>query len=138
MTCLSDEFEPFQTFFTVHRAPCVFLMPSKKDQPMNPRDYKIAREFKRRLTEAVELIDFKVYGSKARGDEDEFSDMDVFIEVASLDRQTIDLISDIAWEVGLENLIFISPLVFSEDEIENSPLRASPILININEEGIRL
>jgi predicted nucleotidyltransferase len=105
---------------------------------MNPRDYSIAREFKRRLTEAVELIDFKVYGSKARGDEDEFSDMDVFIEVASLDRRTNDLISDIAWEVGLENLIVISPLVFSEDEIENSPLRASPILINIKEEGIRL
>jgi predicted nucleotidyltransferase len=105
---------------------------------MNPRDYNIAREFKRRLTEAVELIDFKVYGSKARGDEDEFSDMDVFIEVASLDRRTNDLISDIAWEVGLENLIVISPLVFSEDEIENSPLRASPILINIKEEGIRL
>ena len=105
---------------------------------MNPRDYKIAREFKRRLTEVVELIDFQVYGSKARGDEDEFSDMDVFIEVASLDRQTNDLISDIAWEVGLENLIVISPLVFTEDEIENSPLRASPILINIKEEGIRL
>lgn len=105
---------------------------------MNRRDYSIARELKRRLAEAVELIDFKVYGSKARGDEDEFSDLDVFIEVASLDRKTKDLIDEIAWEVGLENLIVISPLVFTEDEIKNSPLRASPILININEEGIRL
>ena len=105
---------------------------------MNPRDVSIAREYKRRLAEAVELIDFKVYGSKARGDEDEFSDLDVFIEVASLDRKARDLIYEIAWEVGLENLIVISPLVFTEDEIENSPLRASPILININEEGIRL
>jgi predicted nucleotidyltransferase len=105
---------------------------------MNPRDLNIACEFKRRLAETVELIDFKVYGSKARGDEDEFSDLDVFIEVASLDRKTKDLIDEIAWEVGLENLIVISPLVFTEDEIENSPLRASPILININEEGIRL
>lgn len=105
---------------------------------INPRDYKIARELKRRLAEAVELIDFKIYGSKARGDDDEFSDLDVFIEVASLDRKANDLIYDIAWEVGLENLIVISPLVFTRDEIENSALRASPILININEEGIRL
>ena len=104
---------------------------------MNPRDVNIAREYRRRLVEAVELIDFKVYGSKARGDDDEFSDLDVFIEVASLDRKARDLIYEIAWEVGLENLIVISPLVFTEDEIENSPLRASPILININEEGIR-
>jgi predicted nucleotidyltransferase len=42
------------------------------------------------LKEAVELIDFKVYGSKARGDEDEFSDLDFFIEVASLDRQLME------------------------------------------------
>jgi predicted nucleotidyltransferase len=105
---------------------------------MNRRDYRIASELKRRLAEALELIDFKVYGSKARGDEDEFSDLDVFIEVAALDRKTKDLIDEIAWEVGLEHLIVISPLVFTEDEIENSPLRASPILININEEGIRI
>ena len=105
---------------------------------MTPRDYKIARELKRRLVEAVELIDFRVYGSRARGDDEEFSDLDVFIEVASLDKKTKDLISDIAWEVGLENLIVISTLVFTLDEVEKSPLRVSPILVNINEEGIRV
>jgi uncharacterized protein len=105
---------------------------------MTPRDYKIARELKQRLAEAVELIDFRVYGSRARGDDEEFSDLDVFIEVASLDKKTKDLISDIAWEVGLENLIVISPLVFTLDEVEKSPLRVSPILVNINEEGIRV
>jgi predicted nucleotidyltransferase len=105
---------------------------------MNPRDHKIALELRKRLADAVELIDFKVYGSRARGDDDEFSDMDIFVEVASLDRKTNNLISEIAWEVGLKNSIVISPLVFSLDEIENSPLRASPILLNIKEEGIRL
>jgi predicted nucleotidyltransferase len=105
---------------------------------MNPRDYKIACELKRRLADAMDLVDFKVYGSKDRGDDDEFSDLDVFIEVASLDKKTKDLISEIAWEVSLENLIVISPLVFSVDETENSPLRASPILLNIKEEGIRV
>ena len=105
---------------------------------MNPRDYKIARELKKRLAEAVEIIDFKVFGSKVRGDDDEFSDLDVFIEVVRLDRKTRDVISEIAWETSLENSIVISPLVFSVDETENSPLRASPILVNIKEEGIRV
>ena len=63
---------------------------------MNPRDYKIASELKRRLGEALELIDFKVYGSKARGDDDEFSDLDVFVEVTTLDGKTKDIISEIA------------------------------------------
>jgi uncharacterized protein len=105
---------------------------------MTPRDYKIARELKKRLAETVEMLDFKVYGSRARGDDDGFSDLDVFIEVASLDRKAKDFISEIAWEVGLENAIVISPLIFTSNEIENSPLRVSPILININEEGIQL
>ena len=105
---------------------------------INPRDYEIACELKRRLVDAVELIDFKIYGSKARGDDDEYSDLDVFIEVVSLDKETKDLISEIAWQVSLENSIFISPLVFSVDETENSPLRASPILLNIKEEGVRV
>jgi predicted nucleotidyltransferase len=105
---------------------------------MNRRDYKIASELKRRLGEALELIDFKVYGSKARGDDDEFSDLDVFVEVAKLDSKTKDIISEIAWEIGLENSMVISPLVFSVDEAENSALRASPILLNIKEEGIRV
>jgi len=105
---------------------------------MNPRDYKIASELKRRLGEALELIDFKVYGSKARGDDDEFSDLDVFVEVTTLDGKTKDIISEIAWEVGLENSMVISPLVFSVDETENSALRASPILLNIKEEGVRV
>lgn len=103
---------------------------------MKPRDYKIAGELKRRLAEVVELRDLKVYGSKARGDDDEFSDLDVFIEVARLDKETRDLISEIAWEISFDNSMVISPLVFSVDEVQNSPLRASPILRNIKEEGI--
>jgi predicted nucleotidyltransferase len=114
------------------------IKPAGKDSvnSMNPRDYKIASELKRRLGKAVELVDFKVYGSKARGDDDEFSDLDVFVEVAKLDSKTKDVISEIAWEIGLENSMVISPLVFSVDEAENSALRASPILLSIKEEGI--
>jgi predicted nucleotidyltransferase len=86
----------------------------------------------------VELIDFRVYGSKARGDADEFSDMDIFVEVLSMDKKIKEDIADISWEVGLKNLLVISPLVFSKDEIENSPLRVSPIVKNIYDQGIRI
>lgn len=103
---------------------------------MNPKDYEIAKELKKRLSEVVNLIDFKVFGSRARGEADEYSDMDVFIEVESLDKKIKEKISDITWEIGFENLIVISPLIFTRDEIENSPLRASPIVKNIAEEGV--
>ena len=103
---------------------------------LTENDARIARELKKRLSEVVQLVDFKVFGSRARGNADEYSDMDVFLEVESLDKNLKERISDIAWEVGFENYIIISTLIFTRDEIENSPLRASPIVHNIAEEGV--
>ena len=105
---------------------------------MTQRDYEIAKKLRERLSEAVKLVDFKVFGSRARGDADEYSDLDVFIEVESLDRELKKKIREIIWEIGFENSIYISPLIFTRHEIEDSPLRASPIVKKIEEEGIRI
>lgn len=106
---------------------------------MKPKDYKIAQELKARLSEVVNLVDFRVFGSRARGDESEYSDMDVFIEVESevepIDKKLKDIISDIVWEVGYNHFVVIAPLIFTRSEIEDSPLRVSPIVKNIMEEG---
>ena len=105
---------------------------------MTQRDMKIAEELKKKLSEAVNLIDFKVFGSRARGDSEEYSDMDVFLEVESIDKELKEKISDIIWEVGFNNYLIISFLIFTREEVENSPLRSSPILKNINSEGVRI
>lgn len=103
---------------------------------MTKKDLDIARELKQRLSEVVRLIDFKVFGSRARGDADEYSDMDVFLEVEAVDRDIVDRIRDIAWEVGFEHLIHISPVIFTRHDIEDTPLRSSPIVRNIASEGV--
>lgn len=106
---------------------------------MLDRDLQVARKLKDRLSSVVTLIDFKVFGSRARGDADEYSDLDVFIEVETLDRELKNKISDIAWEVGFYNdCIHISPLVFTRYELEESPLRISSIVQVIAEEGVRI
>jgi predicted nucleotidyltransferase len=105
---------------------------------MKARDYEIAKGLKERLSEVVHIIDFRVFGSRARGVTDEYSDMDVFIEVEYIDKELEEKIYHIAWKVGFENSIFISPLIFTKDEIEDSPLRASPIVKNIEEEGVKV
>jgi predicted nucleotidyltransferase len=105
---------------------------------MDQKDYEIAKELKSRLSEVVHLIDFRVFGSRARRDMDEYSDMDVFIEIEFMDKETKNRISEIVWEVGFKNFIVISPLIFTRHEIEESPLRASPIVENITKEGIKI
>lgn len=105
---------------------------------MNEKDLKIAETLKQRFSAVVPLLDFRVFGSRARGEADEYSDMDVFVEVETLNPQLEEQFADIAWEVGFENFMMISCLIFTRDEIENSPLRASPIVESIFEEGVRI
>ncbi len=105
---------------------------------MRDTDRSVALEFKNRLAGLVQLVDFCVFGSRARGDAAEDSDMDVFVEVENLDRDLKERVHDTAWEVGFENFMVISPLIFTRDELENSPLRSSPIVKAITEEGLRI
>jgi predicted nucleotidyltransferase len=105
---------------------------------MNPKDYMVAKELKEKLSKVTSLVDLIVFGSRARGNQDEFSDLDISIIVPSLNTELKERIYEIAWEVGFENYVVISPLVFTEDEIENSALRSAPIVKNILEEGVRV
>ena len=109
-----------------------------REGEMTERDKRIAEELKRKLSEVIPILDFRVFGSRARGDADEYSDIDIFLEVEKIDKQTREKIGEIIWEVGFENFLVISPLIFTKEEIENTPLRSSPIVRNINEEGVSI
>jgi len=103
---------------------------------MTLKDLEIAKELKKRLTEIVPIMDFRIFGSRAREDADEYSDLDVFLKVDHLNSDLKEKISDIAWEVGFKHFMVISILIFTKDELENSPLKISPIVKNILEEGV--
>lgn len=93
---------------------------------------------KERLSRLAPLVDFRVFGSRARGRAAQDSDLDVFIEFEAVDRQLEEKVSDLVWEIGFDRGLVISPLVFSRYEVEKSPLRVSPILKAITEEGVRV
>lgn len=102
---------------------------------MNDRDLSIAVEFKKRLSAQVPIIAVSVFGSRVLGNAAEDSDMDIFVEVESLDKSVKEQILEIAWEVGFENFMVISPLIFTRDELNNSPLRSSSIIKTISQDG---
>jgi len=105
---------------------------------MTERDSKIAEELKQKLSQVVQVLDFRVFGSRARGNADEYSDMDVFLKVDHIDPEIKEKIEEVVWEIGFEYCMVISPLIFTRDEIENTALRSSPIVKNIFEYGVSL
>ena len=104
--------------------------------PIIAFDLQIARELKKRVSKLTPLIDFSLFGSRARGDADDYSDMDIFMEFETVDRELKSSVKNAAWEMTLESGIVVTTLLFSRHEIEDTPLRASPIIRVIMEEGI--
>jgi predicted nucleotidyltransferase len=100
-------------------------------------DRQIVREFQRRLAEIVPVLDLRVFGSRARGEAAPDSDLDVFIELEVCTPELRQRISEIAWEVGFEMERVISTVVTTRAELEHGAMGASPLVLNVEREGVR-
>jgi predicted nucleotidyltransferase len=96
------------------------------------------KELREELFAKYPIIDIRLYGSKARGEEREDSDLDVMIEIPDYDRAIVAEIDDIIYRINLRHDVFISALVFGKDELEEGPMSEAPIYKVIQREGVPL
>lgn len=96
------------------------------------------KRLREELFERYPVVDFRLYGSKARGEGRPDSDMDVMVELPEYDRAIVEEIDDTVYRINLEYDVFISALVFGRDELENGPMSESPIYKTIQREGVPL
>ena len=100
-------------------------------------DRRIVCEFQRRLADTVPVLDLRVFGSRVRGDAEPDSDLDVFVVLETCTPELRRRISEIAWEVGFEMDCVISTVVATRDELEHGAMGASPLILNIEREGVQ-
>ncbi len=111
----------------------------KKPQIKLLENEKIAvSKLKESLMEKFKLFDFRVFGSKARGNASSDSDIDVMIEIEDYNPSVESAIDDIVFEINLKFDCFISTIIFSKKELEEGPLSESPIYKIIQKEGVRV
>src|SRR5882672_5359922 len=106
----------------------------------SPSDLALAKEFARRLAEEVDhqLFTVTLFGSRARGDADEESDLDLFVALKEDDPQgeIKEIASRIACDLTLECGILVS--IFLADREFLKQHKGFAFLEIVAEEGVPL
>jgi len=97
---------------------------------------EFAREVRRRHGAA--LIDLRLFGSFARGEADEESDVDVAVVLEHVDWRTRGAVIDLATDTGLPFDLRISPTVFDRETWERWRREERPLVMDIEREGVPL
>jgi predicted nucleotidyltransferase len=91
-----------------------------------------------RALPGVELKEARLFGSRARGEGHERSDLDVALIVGAGGRAQRHSIYDLAFDIGLAHGVELAPLVMEEDRFEELKARERRVAAAIEHEGIRL
>ena len=104
-----------------------------------PNEQTALDRLKEVLTRDFGLVKLILYGSKARGDSDRESDIDVLVVLKDgFDWRTKHSIYDVCFDIGLEHDVLLQPVVFSESNYESPRFRVTPLLQNVTAEGFEL
>ncbi len=78
----------------------------------------------------------KLIGSKARGDSDEESDIDVVIVLEQVDWRIERDVFEACFYIGLKHDVVISPSVYSKQELDMPLTRITPFYLAVEAEGV--
>jgi predicted nucleotidyltransferase len=96
-------------------------------------------QIKSRVMSRFPVVDFQLFGSAARGEAEEESDLDLLIVTAeTLTRFKRHEITDIVFEVNLQFGTNFSTLVVDQESWETGMISVLPLRNEILREGIRL
>jgi predicted nucleotidyltransferase len=105
---------------------------------LNAEEKSALKSFKTRLEETLgsRLVELKLFGSKARGDDNPQSDIDVLAVVSDDDWHLCDTVYGIATEELLETDICISPKVISQRRLEQLSKEGDSFVRNIQKNAV--
>jgi predicted nucleotidyltransferase len=101
-------------------------------------EQQILRKLADTLRRNLEASQVLLYGSAARGQLEEGSDIDLLVVLPELNWEVEKQVTDYCFQAELKCERIISATCFTEAELTQSPLRASPFVLNARKEGIQL
>jgi predicted nucleotidyltransferase len=104
---------------------------------MDAKDLEIAKKLKRLLQDRVKLHQVVLFGSRARGDAEPDSDMDVLVVLDEpKTREVQDAVYKSAWAAGFDAGVIVVPIMVYREHWENGPERSSLLAMAVREDGV--
>ena len=112
----------------------------RKSVKLKSKDAEALQEFLERLRQVlgINLIEVKLFGSKAIGKDQRDSDIDVLVAVEKGGVEIEDQVLEIAFDVNLKHDVYVSPRVIDRATLADPVWSITPFLKAIAKEGIPL
>jgi len=102
-------------------------------------DVKLLQRCKQAIRQVVPDADVILYGSRARGDADKYSDYDILIIVdGPVDMAIEKRVRDNVYPLELETCEVLTLIVYGKQQWDSPLYRAMPFHKNIDREGVLL
>ncbi len=112
---------------------------------IDPATLKAISAFMERIAGDYSVSSARLYGSRARGDHETYSDADIAVFLTGARAEKADLLrtklamADIAFDILLDTDVLISPLPIWEEDWRHPERHENPRLLeNIRREGVVL
>lgn len=109
------------------------------DLPLRPNEKAALEDLKNGLKKTFDGCDLVLFGSRARGEGDAQSDLDVLILVpGTVDRTMREAINEISYSIELRQDVVFGKIIRGKKEWSSRLSRALPLHSTIEREGVPL
>jgi predicted nucleotidyltransferase len=107
---------------------------------LSAKEKAVLKQFKASLEQVLgtQLVELKVFGSKARGDDRPDSDIDMLVIVSSDDWHIRDKVYDVATDILLQADVCISPKVISKSRFDQLCKEGTSFIHNVGKDAITI
>ena len=112
----------------------------RKSLKLKSKDAEALQDFLERLRQVlgINLIEVKLFGSKATGKDQRDSDIDVLVAVENGGVEIEDQVLEIAFDVNLKHDVYVSPRVIDRATLSDPVWSITPFRRAIAKEGASL
>jgi predicted nucleotidyltransferase len=101
-----------------------------------PNESAALKKLKDALVRGFRLLELRLFGSKARGDSDPESDIDVLIVLENYDWEIEKAVSRLCFDINIEYGVLLVPVLYSRAEYESDLTKVTPFYQNVRKEGV--